>query len=253
MAFEHVPSAIVPNKEAVQVEVSPLLGLPPVVLLAIIIVTLHGIGGASLGDGLEEDGAPGDGDVVLSQEGSELQLYEVRLANPAGLDKMGMEISHPGCVLVGLEGQVQHLTGLIALLVHQLIADGQQAGEAGLDNVVEMTAVIAVIRLVAESAADGEQTLQTGENRAGGVCVEELEGEVHKPRPSGGEVILKNALEDGDELLADQALGGGEDGQEAVSDACLFVFGDEGGGVLGRVRVRVVPGAIDTVLYVDDG
>lgn len=64
--FERIPSAVVPNKEAVQIEVSPLLSLPPVMLLAIVLVTLHGIGGASLSDGLEEDGAPGNGNVVLS-------------------------------------------------------------------------------------------------------------------------------------------------------------------------------------------
>jgi hypothetical protein len=42
----------VSNKESVQVEESPLLGLPPVMLLAFVLVALHGVGGAGLGDGV---------------------------------------------------------------------------------------------------------------------------------------------------------------------------------------------------------
>lgn len=87
-------------------------------------------------------------------------------------------------MLVGLEGQVQHLTGLVALLVDQLVADGEQAGEAGLDNLVKVGAVLAVRGLEAERTADGEQTLEAGQDRRGRVCVEQLRGKVHKVGPS---------------------------------------------------------------------
>jgi hypothetical protein len=39
-----------PNEEAVQVEESPFLGLPPVMLLTFVLITLHSIGRASLGN-----------------------------------------------------------------------------------------------------------------------------------------------------------------------------------------------------------
>lgn len=66
--------ALIPNEQSVQVEVSPLLGLPPMMLLAIILVALHGICGSGLGHRLEKDGTPRNVDIVLSQKGSELQL-----------------------------------------------------------------------------------------------------------------------------------------------------------------------------------
>jgi hypothetical protein len=40
----------VSDKETIQVEESPLLSLPPVVLLAFVLVALHGVGGAGFGD-----------------------------------------------------------------------------------------------------------------------------------------------------------------------------------------------------------
>lgn len=144
-------------------------------------------------------------------------------------------------MLVGLQCQVKHLASLIALLVHQLVADGQQAGEAGLDNLIKVLPIIAVCRLVSKGAANGQQTLQASEDGTGVICVEELEGEVHEPRPAGREIILKDSLEDGDELLADEGLGSSKNRQEAVSHASLLIFGDEGSGGLGGVPLVVVP------------
>lgn len=46
---QHV-QAVLPNEEAVQVEESPLLSLPPVMLLTFVLITLHSIGGTSLGN-----------------------------------------------------------------------------------------------------------------------------------------------------------------------------------------------------------
>lgn len=58
-------------------------------------------------------------------------------------------------MLVTLEGDVQHLAGLVTLLVHQLIAYYQQPGEAGLDNLVEVGSAVAVACFEAVCAADG--------------------------------------------------------------------------------------------------
>jgi hypothetical protein len=65
---------VLPDEETVQVEESPFLGLPPVVLLALVLVALHGTGGASLGNGVQENSAPSDIDIALSQRGGKLQL-----------------------------------------------------------------------------------------------------------------------------------------------------------------------------------
>lgn len=128
-------------------------------------------------------------------------------------------------MLVGLESEVKHLTGLVALLVDQLVADGQQTGETGLDNAVKVLPIVAVAGLEAESTADGEQALQAGQNGGGVVGVEQLRGEAHEVGPSTGEIGLEDALDDGDELLADEGVGVGEQGDEAVSNAALFLVG----------------------------
>lgn len=139
-------------------------------------------------------------------------------------------------MLIGLEGEVKHLAGLVALLVDELVANGQEAGEAGLDNAIKVLSVGAVGGLEAESAADGEKALEAGEDGAGIVGVEEFGGKVHKVGPSSGKVGLEDALDDGDELLADEGVRVGEEGHETVTDAGLFVlFDDFCGRGLGRV------------------
>lgn len=116
-------------------------------------------------------------------------------------------------MLVGLEGKVQHLACLLALLVDKLVADGQKPREAELHNLVKVRAVVRVAGAVPVGAADGEQALQTRQHRVGVVRVQQLHGEVHKVGPLLGKVELEDALEDGHELLADGALGGGQDGE----------------------------------------
>lgn len=157
---------------------------------------------------------------------------------------------YPSGMLVGLQSQVEHLASLVALLVHQLVADGQQSGETRFNDVVKVLAVIGVGRFVTERTADGQQTLQTSEDGAGSICVEKLEGEVHKSRPSRGKVILENALQNRDKLLTDEALGGSENGQQSISDAGLFLFGDELRG-FARVGVCVVPRSVDSVFDIN--
>ena len=64
----------IPNEQAIQVEVGPFLGLPPVVGFAIGRVVPHGVGRGSLCDGLEKDGAPGDVGFGNTKSGSEFEL-----------------------------------------------------------------------------------------------------------------------------------------------------------------------------------
>lgn len=65
---------MVPDKETVEVEIGPFLGLPPVVLFALVGLVLHGAGRGGLGDGLEEDGAPGNVGVGDAEGGREFEL-----------------------------------------------------------------------------------------------------------------------------------------------------------------------------------
>ena len=121
--------------------------------------------------------------------------------------------TYPGSVLVCLKSNVKHLTGLLAILVHQLIADSQQSREADFDDLFELRTVVCVAHLIAERTADSEQTLQASENSGGVVGVQQLNGVIHESRPSLGEVEVQDALKNGDKLVADQSLGAGEDGQ----------------------------------------
>lgn len=155
-------------------------------------------------------------------------------------------------MLVGLQGQVEHLSSLIALLVNQLVADSQKSGEAGFDNLIKMLSIIGIGRLVTESAADGEQALQTSKNGAGAVGVEELESKVHKSGPSCREIILQDALKNGNQLLSNERLRGSQNGQKTVSNSRLLLLRDEARG-FGRVSIGAVPRAVDSILDVDDG
>jgi hypothetical protein len=103
-------------------------------------------------------------------------------------------------MLVRLQSKMQHLASLVTLLVHKLVAYDEQTREAGLHNFVKVLPILALNRLISKGTADGEQTLQTSEDGTGIVGVEELEGEVHKSRPSARKVALQNALEDGNKL-----------------------------------------------------
>lgn len=72
----------IPNKQAIQVEVGPFLGLPPVVGFAFSRVFLHGVGRGSFGDGLEEDGAPGNVGFGDAKSGSEFELIRGQRRGP---------------------------------------------------------------------------------------------------------------------------------------------------------------------------
>ena len=101
---------------------------------------------------------------------------------------------------------MQHLSGLVAFLVDELVADGEEPGEAGLDDLVEVRPVLAVAGPEAICAADGQQALQACHDGGGIIGVQQLDGEIHKGGPSVGEVVVQDALEDGDELGPHEVL-----------------------------------------------
>ena len=101
---------------------------------------------------------------------------------------------------------MQHLTSLVTLLGHQLVAYGEQPREAGLDDLVEVGSVVTLVGLETICPADGQEALEAGQDRGGIVGVEELDGEVQEARPSLREVITQDSLYYRDKLVADAGL-----------------------------------------------
>lgn len=143
---------------------------------------------------------------------------------------------------------MQHLSRLVALLVYQFVTDGQKAGEDVGNNLVKVLSIIVLSGHEAESSAQGKQAVQTGHDRGGIVCVEQLGRVVGKLRPFRREVVLEDSLDNGDNLLSDEALGGNEQGDESFSDGGLFGFGYQS---LGSDVRAFDPGSIDTVLEIN--
>lgn len=238
-----------PDEQPVEVEVRPLLGLPPVMLFAVKLVTLHRACWGSLGDGLKEHSAPGNVHLLLPQVWRQFELQR-KLA--AVLNKASARIrrSYPGSVLVCLECQVQHLPSLVTLLVYQLTADGHQTRETGLNNAVEVGPILTFRRLVAKSTAEREEALEAGVDGAGAVCVQQLHRELDEAGPSARKVALEDALEDGNKLLAHWTFGGCQNGHQDLSDARLFIFGYQ---CFAGELIGLIPGTINTILDIDDG
>lgn len=131
-------------------------------------------------------------------------------------------------MLVRLEGEVQHLAGLIALLGDELIANSQETGEAELNDLIKMNAALIVGRSETPGAADGEQALEASKDRGGVICVEKFRGVVHEIGPLVWKVEVQDPLQDRNKLLAHTSLGGSHDGQQPIAEARLFIFGYQG-------------------------
>lgn len=94
------------------------------------------------------------------------RIYSSRTEEIIELKKeAGVVYPYPSSMLVSFESEMQHLACLVALLVHQLIANSQESRESGLDDAVKVRSVLALVGFVPESAADCEQALQTGQRR----------------------------------------------------------------------------------------
>lgn len=151
-------------------------------------------------------------------------------------------------MLVRLESQMKHLTSLFTFLIHQFIADCEQAREAVLYDCVELGSVCVVVRFVSVCAANGQQALETSKHRAGGIGIQQFRGEVHESGPSAREIVLQHALENRNELLTNSTIRGGKNWHQAVSDAGLLVFSYCIFAIVG-----LVPSTIDAVFYVNNG
>lgn len=153
-------------------------------------------------------------------------------------------------MLVAFESKVKHLASLVTLLIHQLVADGNQTREGVLDNGIEVLSIGAVGVLVSEGTANTQQALQAGQNGAGIIGVQKLVGKIHKARPPAREVALQHPLQHRNELLADGGVCASEDGDETISNARLLIFGYN---IFAVDLLGLVPGAIDSVLNINDG
>lgn len=158
-------------------------------------------------------------------------------------------LTHVNGVLVSLEDSAQHLSGLETGLVDQAVGDCEQLRERHLDNLVKVLPCLA--HLEAVHTADGQQALQTGEDAAGILLVQEVDGDVQEVGPLFGKVVVQDLLEGSDELGADLRRRGGEDRDETGADGLLVAFGH------GLESCLLVldgsPTLGDAVLEVDDG
>lgn len=153
-------------------------------------------------------------------------------------------------MLVSLEGNVKHLTSLVALLVHQFIANLKKPGEARLDDFIELGATALLGALEAVGTARHEKALQTSEDGQGIVGVQQAQRNIHKVGPFPGEIEVEDALDGLKKLLSNGTLAGSQNGQYAFPEPGFLVLVQDD---LIGVVVGLGPAAIRSVLEVDDG
>lgn len=141
------------------------------VLLALVHILDHRLGGGILGDNVEEKSAPSNNLLLLAQVTGQLEVDGV---------------------LVGLENSAQHLASLETGLVDQAVGDCEQLREGHLHNLVKVFSCLS--HLEAVHAADGQQALQTGEDATGILLVQEVDGDVEELGPVVGEIVVKDFL-----------------------------------------------------------
>jgi hypothetical protein len=142
-----------------------------VVLLALVQILEHRLGRGVLCDDVEEKRAPANNLLLLAQMTGKLKVDGV---------------------LVSLENCAQHLASLETGLVDQAVGNCEQLRESHLDNLVKVFSCLS--HLEAVDAADGQQALQTGENAAGILLVQEADGDVEEIGPVLGEIVVENLL-----------------------------------------------------------
>lgn len=117
------------------------------------------------------------------------------------LPRLVLVPTHVDGVLVSLEHRPEHLTGLETGLVDEVVSNTQQLRESHLDDLVEIGSCLSHLEPV--HPADGQQALQTSEDRAGILGVQEIDRDVEKVGPLLGEVVVENLLERCNELCSD--------------------------------------------------
>jgi hypothetical protein len=150
-------------------------------------------------------------------------------------------------VLVSLHDCSEDFARINACFGDQTISNVEQQWKCHGHHLVEVPAHLA--HLEAIHPAYCQQTLHAGEDGAGIVCAEQLDGDVEEVRPLCGKVVGEDFLEGGNELSAHLGSRGGEDGDQTVTERglLLFRYGLRKSVVLGRR-----PSFRDAILEVDD-
>jgi hypothetical protein len=142
-----------------------------VVLLALVQILEQRLGRWILCDNVQEKSAPANNLLLLAQVTGKLKVNGV---------------------LVSLEDSAQHLASLETGLVDQAVGDCEQLRESHLNNLVKVFSCLS--HLEAIHTADGQQALQTGENAAGILLIQEADGDVEEIGPVFGEVVVQDLL-----------------------------------------------------------
>lgn len=90
---------------------------------------------------------------------------------------------------------MQHLAGLVAFLVHELIANLLKPREAVLDNFVKISPASVLGAFESVGTAGDQQTLQASENRRCVIGVQQLESDIHEAGPFPREIKVEHALD----------------------------------------------------------
>jgi hypothetical protein len=150
-------------------------------------------------------------------------------------------------VLISLHDSPKDFASVQARLDDQTVSNIQQQRKGHRYHLVKVSAHLAHLEAIHPTYC--KQTLDAGKYRPRIVRAEELNGDIEEVRPLGGEVVGEDFLERGNKLRAYLWRGGGENGDETVSEGGLFVFWywfREG------VVLRRCPSFRDAVLEVDD-
>ena len=127
-------------------------------------------------------------------------------------------------MLICLQNNMEHFSSLLTCLIYQALSNKQQSRESQLNDFVEVGSVFT--RFKAVNATNCKKALQTGKNGSSLVGVKQLYSDVYKGGPFFGKVVVKDLLEDGDELLSNLWWGGSQYGQEAFSKPLLLIIGN---------------------------
>lgn len=141
------------------------------VLLALVQILEQRLGRGVLCDDVQEKSAPANNLLLLAQMTGKLKVDGV---------------------LVSLENSAQHLASLETSLVDQAVGNCKQLRKCHLNDLVKVFSCLS--HLEAIDAADGQQALQTGENAAGILLVQEADGDVEEIGPVFGEIVVQDLL-----------------------------------------------------------
>ena len=117
---------------------------------------------------------------------------------------------------------MQHLSGILARLVHQSLSNRQKPWESCFNDLIEVGSILPGFEAV--DATNGKKALQARKYGGDVVRIEKLSSDVYKAWPFLGEIVVQNLLQYWDELLPNLRWGGSEDREEPFSKSALLIF-----------------------------